>query len=293
VNLLIPTTTLLATALPFALVAWFGLSRPVSRVDWYVRIAVVGAFSFAAYVAIPWGRTSYYLRAILVLALAVASVRAFVRTVDRAAPSGRSRLHDLLLLLAACLGIVTASALRSPSEGIDLEFPLASGTFYVIQGGSHILVNPFHRTGATQQEAHALDIVQLNGLGGRAAGLYPHRLESYVIFGAPVISPCSGTVAAAVSGRVNTPVGARGVHPGNQVLLRCQGALITLAHLAPRLAVRAGDRVRSGQLIGYVGNSGRSSEPHLHIDALREEGLVPLPMKFDGRTLMLNSVVRK
>lgn len=293
-NVVIPAGTLLATALPFLLVAWLAVSRPVGRLDWCSRVAIVGAVAFIAYVAIPWGRTSYHLRAVLAFAVAAASAAAFVRTIASAGTSPRWRLHLVLLMAAACAGIVTAGALRSPREAVDLEFPLASGTFYVVQGGGHLLVNPFHRTGANRQEAYALDIVQLNRLGARASGLYPRRLDSYAIFGAPVYSPCSGTVAAAVDGRVNTAIGAAGVPPGNQVVLRCKGALVTLAHLAPGVAVRDGDRVWSGRLIGRVGNSGRSTEPHLHIDAIRADGApVPLPMRFDGRALTLNSIVRK
>ncbi len=44
------------------------------------------------------------------------------------------------------------------------------------------------------------------------------------------------------------------------------GRHVLLAHLARgTVAVRAGDRVRAGAVLGRVGNSGNSSEPHLHI----------------------------
>jgi len=42
-----------------------------------------------------------------------------------------------------------------------------------------------------------------------------------------------------------------------------------MAHLMQgSLRVRKGDRVREGQQIGQVGNSGNTSQPHLHIEML-------------------------
>lgn len=58
------------------------------------------------------------------------------------------------------------------------------------------------------------------------------------------------------------------------------------AHLS-RQAVRTGERVRAGDVVGYVGNSGnaRSTPPHLHfgIYALREGPIDPLPFVSGGR----------
>jgi murein DD-endopeptidase len=53
---------------------------------------------------------------------------------------------------------------------------------------------------------------------------------------------------------------------GNYVILDLgQGRYAFYAHLQPgSLRVKAGDKVRRGQVIGLVGNSGNSTEPHLH-----------------------------
>jgi murein DD-endopeptidase MepM/ murein hydrolase activator NlpD len=48
--------------------------------------------------------------------------------------------------------------------------------------------------------------------------------------------------------------------------------------------------VKEGQRIGRVGNSGNTSEPHLHIHAERDGAGVPL--RFDGRFPVRNDLVR-
>jgi murein DD-endopeptidase MepM/ murein hydrolase activator NlpD len=55
---------------------------------------------------------------------------------------------------------------------------------------------------------------------------------------------------------------------GNYVRIRHSGDYKTAyAHMS-RFAVRAGARVRQGQVIGYVGSTGRSTGPHLHYEVM-------------------------
>ena len=55
------------------------------------------------------------------------------------------------------------------------------------------------------------------------------------------------------------------------------------------LRVAPSDRVRAGQPVGQVGNSGYSDEPHLHVQANGADGR-PVPIVFDGRFLSINDL---
>lgn len=71
------------------------------------------------------------------------------------------------------------------------------------------------------------------------------------------------------------------------------------------VAVRADERVRRGQPLARVGNSGNSSEPHLHLHAVRFTAPPPLetpfllregaavPVLLDGRFLKRNDLFRE
>jgi hypothetical protein len=184
---------------------------------------------------------------------------------------------------------------------LEFEFPLHGGTFYVAQGGGFRLLN-YHRKSSRSQR-FAVDIVKLQRWGTRAAGIYPRRLEAYGIFGELVYSPCAGVVANTVNDLPELKPGEtdRKNAAGNCVFLRADGSdvYVLLAHLLRgSVLVRPGDHVLAGQPLAKVGNSGNTSEPHLHIHAQcagqREtdsewEGV---PMRFGGRWLVRNDLVR-
>jgi hypothetical protein len=189
---------------------------------------------------------------------------------------------------------------RLPASAVTLEFPLQGGTFYVAQGGSNALLNGHHRYGS---QTYAVDVLRVDRAGRRARGVYPADVSRYLIWGETVHSPCDGTVAAAVDGlpdvRPGSPADAS--HPaGNHVYIDCrdQGVQVLLAHmLAGSMQVAAGDDVAAGDPVGRAGNSGNTSEPHLHIHA-RTGGTLEdpssgsgVPILFKGRFLVRNDTV--
>jgi murein DD-endopeptidase MepM/ murein hydrolase activator NlpD len=74
---------------------------------------------------------------------------------------------------------------------------------------------------------------------------------------------------------------------GNHVIVNLgDGVFAFYAHLQPgSITVKAGDKVRRGQVLGLVGNSGNSTEPHLHFhlsDANSPLGGEGMPYAFDS-----------
>lgn len=147
----------------------------------------------------------------------------------------------------------------------NLSPPLRGGEFYVTAGGANSSVN--------QHGDFALDIGKLNALGLGASGFFPEELRRYAAFGAEIIAPCAGEVISAENRRPNRkrldPDGEDRTG-GNHVVIFCAGHSVQLAHMqAGTVTVSAGDQVIVGQLLGKIGNSGNTTQPHLHINAAR------------------------
>lgn len=221
------------------------------------------------------------------------------------APAGWAALAEspgTIAWRAANLGLyVTVTLLfvrggTPPSEPVDLEFPFAAGRYWVVQGGSSIFGNRHvsllgDETSDARGEAFGVDLVELNSWGARAAGLLPRDLEKYVMFGRTVCAPMEGRVVATEDTMPDHPPPEHDAEnpPGNCVWLSDGDVVVLLAHLRRgSVRVEPGDRVEAGDPVAAVGNSGRTTEPHLHIHAQRpaDEGPRhsgdPLPLAFDG-----------
>jgi murein DD-endopeptidase MepM/ murein hydrolase activator NlpD len=126
----------------------------------------------------------------------------------------------------------------------------------------------------------AIDWVRLFDDGRTFRG-DPRQNTSYRAFGAQVRAVSDGTVVETVDGiPENVPdpvVRAVAMTPktlgGNYVLQNLgDQAYAFYAHLQPgSLKVKKGERVRRGQLLALVGNTGNSTEPHLHFHVADRE----------------------
>jgi hypothetical protein len=121
-------------------------------------------------------------------------------------------------------------------------------------------------------ERFAIDFVQLDAHGRLFTGPVG-RLSSYAYYGTDVLSVAGGTVVRTHDGEPEqTPPNPPSTVPtpdsagGNWVMVDIgDGNVAFYAHLQRHsLAVRVGDRVRKGQRIGLLGNTGNSTAPHLH-----------------------------
>ncbi len=119
----------------------------------------------------------------------------------------------------------------------------------------------------------AIDWLQLRDEGGSFTG-DPLDNKNYRCYGSDVLAVADSTVVAMKDGiPQNVPgINSRAVPitletvGGNHVILDLgAGHFAFYAHLQPgQIRVKTGDRVKRGQVLALLGNSGNSTEPHLH-----------------------------
>lgn len=130
---------------------------------------------------------------------------------------------------------------------------------------------------AANPNLYAYDFVRIDETGALYRG-DPNRKENWLTFGALVRAPVTGEVVVAVDGVPdNSFSGAQPVVPplaqkldpdgfGNYVAVRAvDGRVSWLLHMeAGSVAVKKGQQVKAGDLLGKVGFSGDSLFPHEH-----------------------------
>lgn len=146
-------------------------------------------------------------------------------------------------------------------------------------------------------QRYAIDLIQIGPDGFSYQG-DPSLNESYHAYGAPLLAVADGVVIATKDGiPENDPRSPDRAVPitletvaGNYVVIDIGGGRYAdYAHLIPgSLTVRPGDRVRRGDVIGLVGNSGNSTEAHLHFHITDGPSFVAangVPYAFDAVTI--------
>ena len=126
-------------------------------------------------------------------------------------------------------------------------------------------------------QRYAIDWVRYRMVNGTATTWSgpEHQNTSYFCYNEPIDSVADGTVVEATDGMAeNIPHSGKYAEDinfvnagGNHVIVDIGGGhYVFYAHMRPgSVTVKAGARVRMGQVLGRVGNSGSSTEPHLHI----------------------------
>jgi hypothetical protein len=208
----------------------------------------------------------------------------------------------------ACFGAGMALYLRvgTPTgDPVDLSQPVRGRWRVHHSPATRVPSHGLHAWGQT----YAIDLVHDPADGSRPGwSVWPvfRRPSSFPGFGLPVSAPVAGEVVRArgflrdhlsrtsplgllylLAESVRELAGSLGVL-GNHVVIRLDDdAHVLIAHLRRgSLRVRRGDRVGVGDVVGECGNSGNSSEPHVHIQAMDRAGAwvaAGLPIRFDGQ----------
>jgi murein DD-endopeptidase MepM/ murein hydrolase activator NlpD len=169
--------------------------------------------------------------------------------------------------------------------GASLRLPF-DGLWWAAEAPTPEIGN--HHAVASDQR-HAFDfLIWRDGATHRGLG---EDNADYWAWGQAVVAPAKGTVAAVRDGLADIRPGAETntTEPaGNHVVIDLgRGEYAVLAHFQNgSIRVATGDEVTPGQVLGLVGNSGNSSEPHIHFhvqDSPKFEpgGAVGIPVRFD------------
>lgn len=178
---------------------------------------------------------------------------------------------------------VFREAIEHPAEDYlavnRFRFP-SDETWTITQGGRNLEDNK-HYDHYTQRFAY--DVVVKKSGRSRAGG--PKRNEAYHAYGKPLFAPAPGRVVYVRDGVPDNVGDERGKGGGNGVIIdHGFGEFSSLWHMVPgSVRVKKGQRVEWGQPLGRVGNTGRSTSPHIHFHVSSgppETNQVALPAEF-------------
>jgi hypothetical protein len=134
----------------------------------------------------------------------------------------------------------------------------------VFWGGDTKELN-YHVDHPTQKNAFDIVIMNESGKSYKTDG---RTNEDYYAFGKEMLAPCDGEIVLVVEGvKDNKPGELNPTYvPGNTVIIKTvNNEYLFFAHFKQHsILVKQGQQVKQGQVLGLCGNSGNSSEPHLH-----------------------------
>lgn len=170
---------------------------------------------------------------------------------------------------------------------VTVKWPLAKQTV-VGWGGDSTKTNLPHVIWPSERFAYDL-VMEPYQTGSK-------NLEDYGIWNQEVLSPVSGIIVGSYDKESD-------IEPGSEEFLSMEGnyvyikidsteTYLLLNHLQKdSVLVKVGDRVDEGDLLGRVGNSGSTSEPHLHIHHQRQDPAKTIyPILAEGLPLYFNGI---
>lgn len=168
----------------------------------------------------------------------------------------------------------------------DIHLPFR-GTWYAFWGGTAPAKN-YHAADRAQKYAYDM-LIRKNGVSHTGSG---GKNTDYYCYGKPVLAPVAGTIVMVIDGVPENVPGEQDPYMafGNCVMIDAGNTeFLVLAHLQPHSpTVSVGDAVKVGQILGLCGNTGNSSEPHLHFHMQNR----PIFTQSDGLPITFHNYVQ-
>ncbi|HRH22509.1 MAG TPA: peptidoglycan DD-metalloendopeptidase family protein [Candidatus Paceibacterota bacterium] len=133
---------------------------------------------------------------------------------------------------------------------------------------------PGERSGVLAWPLDNVFITQYFGKTVDSRRLYVSGTHNGVDFRAGIGTPVKTALSGVVWGTGNTDI-ARGCYSyGKWILIKHANGLTTIYGHLSQIKVAAGDKVITGDVIGYSGNTGYSTGPHLHFGVYATQGVI-------------------
>lgn len=208
----------------------------------------------------------------------------------------------LALVVVALALYFRVGTLKMPAT--TLQLPVRGRWVAVNSPASRVPSHGLHAYGQT----YAIDLVYDPGDGSRPGFAWRplmRRPQEFPGFGQPVWAPIDGRIVrvhtrARDHGSRTSPLallylvieglrefrGPTGLLGNHVVIEADRGVYVVLAHLQREsVQLRPGDRVHAGAPLGRCGNSGNSTEPHVHVQVMDYSNplfAAGMPMRFDS-----------
>lgn len=159
--------------------------------------------------------------------------------------------------------------------------------WFTFWGGTNELVN-YHYAVESQRYAYDLLIME----EGNSFEGEPTENESYFAFNKDVVAPLAGVVVSTeneiADNMPNVETNSDELLGNHVIIEHDNNEYSIIAHLKQgSVEVSEGDEVQAGDLLGLTGNSGNSSEPHIHFhvaDSANWEEAASIRIKLDKET---------
>lgn len=206
----------------------------------------------------------------------------------------------VLAVVGLGIGLISAMSVgpgRAPRAPVEVQAPVRGRWLAMNSPGQAV---PSHGT-AKLGQLSAVDIIHPTGRDSEYAdpahmgwALLGEKPERFSCFGAPIHAMAPGVVIsvsdrqrdqrarntwpsflffATAEGILRSVAGAGRIVGNRLVIEHDDGTYSAYAHLKKASAkVSAGDRVQAGQSIAEVGNTGNTTQPHLHVQLMDRPG---------------------